>query len=353
MCYAFAMARNTFGEHYRVTTFGESHGPAIGAVIDGCPAGIEFDSDALGAALARRRPGQSAIVTDRAERDEPRVLSGVHEGRTLGTPIAVVIENHDARPADYAQIARSPRPGHADDTWAIKFGHTDPRGGGRASGRETATRVIGGAVARMVANAIAPDLHVAAFARAIGPFRLSDEEADAVPLDDVSFVDRFTARYPSPTHHAEVETLLATAKRDGKSYGGVIEVRTNGVPAGLGQPVAHKLKADLAAAYMSIGATSGIECGAGFEAADAEGSSFHRRPDDASPYGGIRGGISTGEPIVCRIAFKPTATVLDEAKRGRHDPCIVPRAVPVVEAVTWMVITDHLLWRRTDRILPD
>lgn len=340
------MSANTLGHLFRVTTFGESHGPALGAVVDGCPAGVPFDPAFVQAMLDRRRPGQSAVVSARDEADTVDVLSGVHDGKTLGTPIAMCVRNRDARPQDYATIATSPRPGHADDTWRTKRGHVDPRGGGRASGRETVARVMAAAVARLLLAEVAPSLAVVGYARAIGPYSLSDDQAAAVT--DTAAIDRHPTRFPSPEADA-VATLLADAKRDGKSYGGIAEVRIDGAPAGLGQPVFRKLKADLAGAMLGVGATAGVEVGAGFGAATAEGSEFHRR-DGGAHYGGIRGGIATGEPIVVRVAFKPTATVLDEAKRGRHDPCIVPRAIPVLEAMAWLVLADHWLLARTDRV---
>ncbi len=339
------MSANTLGHLFRVTTFGESHGVALGAVVDGCPAGVAFDPALLQAMLDRRRPGQSAVVSARDEADVVEVLSGVHDGKTLGTPIAMCVRNRDARPGDYAAIAAAPRPGHADDTWRTKRGHVDPRGGGRASGRETVARVMAAAVARMLLAEVAPTLAVVGYARAIGPFSLDD--ADAAAVTDTASVDQHPTRFPSADAD-RVAALLADAKRDGKSYGGIAELRIEGVPAGLGQPVFRKLKADLAGAMLGVGATAGVEFGDGFAAAQAEGSEFHRR-ESSTHYGGIRGGIATGEPIVLRVAFKPTATVLDEAKRGRHDPCIVPRALPVLEAMAWLVAADHWLLARTDR----
>ena len=341
------MSANTLGHLFRVTTFGESHGPALGAVVDGCPAGVEFDNAMLQTMLARRRPGQSDVVSDRAEPDAVEVLSGVYDGKTLGTPIAMCVRNRDARPEEYAEIEQKPRPGHADDTWRHKRGHVDPRGGGRASGRETVARVMGAAVARMLLSRVVPGIDVIGYARAIGPFALSDAEAAAV--DSTVDVDRHPARFPSDANAAAVRDLLTDAKRDGLSYGGIAELRLDRVPAGLGQPVFRKLKADLAGAFLGVGATAGVEFGAGFAAAAAEGSEFHRR-DDAARYGGIRGGIATGEPIFARVAFKPTATVLDTARRGRHDPCIVPRAIPVLEAMAWLVLADHWLLAGSDRV---
>jgi chorismate synthase len=340
---------NAFGKHFVFTTFGESHGVALGAVIDGMPAGIAWDEALLARELERRRPGTSAVVSARAEADAPEVLSGVYEGKTLGTPIAVIVRNKDARSQDYKEIARSPRAGHADDAWRAKFGHSDPRGGGRSSGRETLARAIAGAAAQMYLRSAAPGLRAFGFARAIGPLALDDAELAGAGAENAARADEFLARFPSPSRQAAVETLLLDAKAEGKSYGGIAEIWIDGAPAGLGQPVFRKLKSDLAAAFLSVGATASVEIGDGFEAVKAEGSEFHRRAGSAR-YGGIRGGISTGERIVARVGFKPTSTVLDAAKKGRHDPCIVPRAIPVLEAMAWAVLADHVLWARLDRV---
>ncbi len=335
---------NTFGKRLRLTTFGESHGVALGAVIDGVPANLSWDAELLAKELERRRPGQSAIVTSRAEQDAPEVLSGVYEGKTLGTPIAVIIRNHDQRSGDYKKLKS--RPGHADDVWKEKFGHSDPRGGGRSSGRETVSRVIGGAVARMILAKQAPKTKITGFARAIGPIELTKKELKNFEKQKNS--DNFASRFPSVDQQAAVTQLLTDAKAQGHSYGGIAEIWIDGLPKNLGQPVFHKIKADLAAAMMSVGATSGVEFGAGFEAARAEGSTFHKDAKN-SDYGGVRGGITTGERITLRVSFKPTSSVLDVAKKGRHDPCIVPRAIPVLEAMAALVIADHVLWNKTDR----
>lgn len=350
------MSANSIGERFGVTAFGESHGAALGVVIDGCPAGVVWDQRLLERELERRRPGTSKIVSARKENDKPEVLSGVYAGKTLGTPIAVIVRNQDQRSADYAKLEKSVsgatvfRRGHADDLWRAKFGHSDVRGGGRASGRETVARVMAGAVAQMLLKKIEPKLRVTGFAREIGPYALT--EADLKSLDAIKqkkFVsDRFAARFPSKKLSRQVEKMLVEAKASGKSFGGVAEIWVDGVPKGLGQPVFHKLKADLASALMGVGATTAFEIGDGFSAVSAEGSEFHMRKDNRR-YGGIRGGISTGERLILRVGFKPTASVLEFAKQGRHDPCIVPRAIPVLEAMTWLVLADHALWHRTDR----
>lgn len=339
---------NSFGNRLRLTTFGESHGIALGAVIDGVPAGIRWRDDILQTELERRRPGTSAVVSARGELDKPEILSGVYQERTLGTPIAMIVRNHDARSEDYAEIAREPRAGHADDVWKMKFGHSDPRGGGRSSGRETLARVMGGAVARMILSDMAPEMSVRGFSRRIGPYELSPADLKALP-SRADAIDTFTARFPSRELESKVTSLLQSAKSEGLSYGGVAELRIEGVPPGLGQPVFHKLKADLASAMLGVGATSAVEIGAGMEAVLAEGSVFHKAGDQER-YGGIRGGISTGEPIVLRVGFKPTSSVLDVAKKGRHDPCIVPRAIPVLEAMVCLVLADHLLWAKSDHL---
>lgn len=343
------MGANTFGTIFTLTSFGESHGTALGAVIDGCPAGVKWDEQVLQRELERRRPGRKSegresVVSSRNESDIPEVLSGVFEGKTLGTPIAVIIRNSDSRSQDYEAIKNSPRAGHADDVWKLKFGYSDPRGGGRSSGRETVARVIGGAVARMMLAQAAPKVSITGFASQIGPFELSTkdrEQLSSVRADD------YVARFPS-AQQKEVEELLVDAKSTGKSYGGTAEIWIDGVPQGLGQPVFRKLKSELAAAMMSVGAASAVEVGEGFNATQAEGSQFHRQGE--TPYGGIRGGISTGERILVKVAFKPTSSVLDVAKQGRHDPCIVTRAIPVLEAMAALVIADHLLLARVDRI---
>lgn len=342
------MNANSFGSRFTVTTFGESHGVALGVLIDGCPAGVPFDRDLLRRELARRRPGfhpgSQQIVSGRMESDEPEVLSGIFENKTLGTPIVIVVRNQDARSQDYEKIKQAPRAGHADDVWKAKFGHSDHRGGGRSSGRETVARVMAGAVAQMLAQKICPRLRVIGYASQIGPFELEENERHEVGSRNI---DDFQARFPS-ARQEEVAVLLKKARDDGESYGGIGEVQIQHLPANLGQPVFHKLKSDLAQAFLSIGATNGFELGLGFAAGAEKGSEFHR---ERSPdYGGIRGGISTGENILVRASFKPTSSILDVAKKGRHDPCIVTRAVPVLEAMTWIVLADHLLWMRTDRM---
>jgi len=344
------MRGNQFGQAFCLYTFGESHGPAMGAVTDGCPAGVVWQQELLQRSLERRRPGRSAFASGRQESDHVQILSGVYESKTLGTPIAAVIQNEDARSKEYSSEKLQKRQGHATDLWAAKFGHSDPRGSGRASGRETVSRVIGGAVARMFVSQVFPEAQVISFVSRIGLIGLTDgdclDAAEALE-GDPWHVDDFSLRCPSNEKNEQMESLLNEAKETGESYGGVAFVRIAGLPRGLGQPVFHKLKSDLAAAFMGIGAACGVEMGEGFSAAQTSGKEFHKSRQD---YGGLRGGLSTGDPISYRVAFKPTSSRQDMALEGRHDPCIVPRATPVLEAMAWLVLADHILLSRLDRV---
>jgi len=350
------MTANTFGNLLKLHSFGESHGMALGAVIEGCPAGLPFDEDLLKANLQRRRPGQSSVTSSRPEKDEYEILSGVYNGLTLGTPMAIVVKNKQTKSEDYKEIDQAlnrgevRRPGHADDLWRKKFGHSDVRGGGRASGRETLARVIGGSLAEMINRHLVPDLKIKAFTEAIHEIRLNEEELSGLVDEGLEKlnVEASQLRMPQAHKSQQAVSLLEAAKAEGKSYGGRIKIWIQNAPVGLGQPVFKKLKSDLAAALMGIGATSAIEFGDGFQAALSEGSKFHG--GDSTVYGGIRGGLSTGELIDVSLTFKPTSSVLDVAKKGRHDPCIVPRAVPVAEAMAHLVIADHLLLQRLDQI---
>lgn len=341
------MSASQFGSRFQIHTFGESHGPALGVVIDGCPAGLEFDMEFLRAELQRRRPGSEKGTSTRQEMDEPEILSGIFEGKTLGTPIAITVKNSDARSKDYDEIKKAPRAGHADDVWKDKFGHSDHRGGGRSSGRETVSRVMAGAVAKMLLKKLYPDLLLRGFATQIGPEKLSFEEKKEFLNQRIS-ADSFSARYPSKKHE-KIRDLLLIAQGDGESYGGIAEIRVQGMPKGLGQPVFHKIKADLAGAVMGIGAVSSVSFGDDTEAHSRKGTDFHQS-ENQSQYGGIRGGITTGEDLIMHIEFKPTSSILDVAKKGRHDPCIVPRAIPVIESMVALVLADHALWSRQDRL---
>jgi chorismate synthase len=328
---------NTFGELFRLTTFGESHGVALGAVVDGCPAGVPLTHERLQAALDRRRPGQSALTTARAEQDQVEVLSGVYEGKTLGTPIAAIVRNHDARSGDYAKLAQEDRPGHADRVWRERFKHRDPRGGGRTSGRETLSRVIGGAVAEALLERELPAVRVVAWVSQVGPL------VAPLPLQVTrAQVDAHPTRCPDGATADAMAALITEAKAKGDSWGGAIHVRVDGLPVGLGEPVFGKLKALLSSAVAGIGAVTGVVWGSDEleQRLKQPGTQFHATRE---VYGGIQGGLSNGEPLLARVLFKPPATLTDHAKAGRHDPCILPRAVPVVEAMVALVLADlHL-----------
>jgi chorismate synthase len=357
------MSYNTFGHSFRVTTFGESHGPAIGCVVDGCPPGIPLTAADIQRDLDRRRPGQSRFTTQRQEPDTARVLSGVFAdaaGRevTTGTPITLLIENVDERSKDYAAIRDKYRPGHADYTYDIKYGVRDYRGGGRASARETAARVAAGAIARK----IVPGLIVRGALVQVGTQRIDRARWD---WNEVARNPLFC---PDSAAVAELSAYLDRVRKKGSSVGAVVEVVAEGVPAGLGAPIYGKLDSDLAAALMSINAVKGVEIGAGFHAAELSGeenADEMRRGNDgtlrflSNQAGGILGGISTGQPIVCRFAVKPTSSILTPRRtvdrygreteivtKGRHDPCVGIRAVPVGEAMVACVIADHYLRHR-------
>ncbi|HVZ38450.1 MAG TPA: chorismate synthase [Candidatus Kapabacteria bacterium] len=357
---------NTFGSIFRLTTFGESHGAALGAVIDGCPAGVEFDPELLRRDLSRRRPGQ-ALTTPRNEADEPEVLSGVFEGRTTGAPIAVLVRNTDQRSKDYSDLKDLYRPSHADYTYATKYGVRDHRGGGRSSARETLARVIGGAVARMLLAA-GTSVDVRAAVTAMGPHSaarpLAEMTADAIYSSAVRCAD--------PVAEPAMIAWLDELRAAGNSTGGIVSVRVENVPAGLGEPIYDKLNARLAGAMMSINGAMGFEVGAGFGVATARGSEnndqFIRGAEGletrSNNSGGIQGGISNGMPVEFRVAFKPPSSIalaqqhgaaagetVEHAVTGRHDPSIVVRAVPVVEAMTLLVLADMWLMARAGRSL--
>ena len=355
------MSHNSFGHLFRVTTWGESHGPAIGCVVDGCPPQIPLTEGDIQPFLDRRRPGQSRFTTQRQEPDAVRILSGTFEGRTTGTPIALQIENTDQRSRDYGAIAEQFRPGHADLTYELKYGIRDYRGGGRSSARETAMRVAAGAVARRVLGGVSiRGAMVQMGAHAIDRSRWDWAEVDANPFF-----------CPDRTAAAAWEDELAAIRKSGSSVGAVIEVVAEGVPPGLGAPVYAKLDADIAAALMGINAVKGVEIGAGFAAAALHGEenadAMRMRDGEvvfgANHAGGILGGISTGQPIVARFAVKPTSSILtpvpsvdrhgnevDIVTKGRHDPCVGIRAVPVGEAMLACVLADHLLRHRAQNL---
>lgn len=323
------MASNSFGTILRITTFGESHGPALGVVIDGCPAGIPLCEADFLAELARRRPGQSAVTTARKEEDAPEVLSGVFEGRTTGMPIIVLVRNTDQRPEDYEKLRNATRPGHADQTYANKFGHRDHRGGGRSSGRETVARVIAGVVARKV---LPEEVRIIGHTVKIGPVEAKTFKPDTIERNPVRCADPEAAK--------QMEAYLLNLKEEYDSSGGLIEVRVQNPPPSLGDPVFAKLKEQFASAILSIGAVTGFSYGAGFETAEMRGKDYIKDPRN---FGGMLGGISTGEEIVLTVSVKPSTSVGDLAKKGRHDPCIVPRVIPVVEAMVAIVLADAYL----------
>ena len=353
------MSHNTFGHLFRVTTWGESHGPAIGCVVDGCPPLIPLSEADIQPFLDRRRPGQSRFTTQRQEPDQVRILSGVFEGRTTGTPIALQIENVDQRSKDYSNIARSFRPGHADLTYDLKYGIRDYRGGGRSSARETAMRVAAGAIARKV---LGEAVVIRGAMVSLG--------ADAVDRTRWDWAAIETNDFFCPDSVAALawETTLTQIRKEGSSIGAVVEIVAEGVPPGLGAPIYGKLDADLAGALMSINAVKGVEIGDGFAAAALRGEDnadeIRSGPDGRPMFlsnhaGGVLGGISSGQPLVARFAVKPTSSILaprrsiDDAgtetevvTKGRHDPCVGIRAVPVGEAMMACVLADHLLRHR-------
>jgi len=333
------MAGNTTGNNFRVTTFGESHGPAIGAVIDGVPAGLELSEADLQADLDRRRPGQSNLTTRRAEADRAEILSGIFEGKTTGAPVAVLIRNCDQHSKDYSNLAGLFRPGHADFAWQSKFGMRDYRGGGRSSGRETASRVTAGAIAKKILRALGIEIRAYAI----------EVAGVAAATRDFAEIEKNPVRCADPAAAKEMEAAILAAAAEGDSVGGIVECEISGVPAGWGEPVFDKLDAELAKAMMGIGAVKGVEFGSGFAAARMRGS--ENNPPGHS--GGISGGISNGENIVFRVAVKPTPSISKPQRtvdkdgnpavceiKGRHDPCIVPRIVPVIEAMAAIVLAD-------------
>lgn len=326
------MASNSLGKLFCVTTFGESHGVALGVVVDGCPAGIELGEQDLVGELSRRRPGQSDVTTARSEADAPQILSGVFEGQTTGMPIAVVVANQDARSADYEALRDTFRTGHADETYAGKYGHRDHRGGGRSSGRETVSRVIAGVIARKV---LPSDLRIIGHAKQIGPY-----EAETF---DPAVIETNAVRCADPVAAERMESYIRELKVEHDSIGGLVEVVVQNMPPNLGDPVFAKLKANLAQALMSVGAVTGFGYGAGFETAQMRGLQY---VDERANFGGILGGISTGEDLRLTASIKPSTSVGDLAKEGRHDPCIVPRVIPVLEAMVAIVLADAWLMQR-------
>lgn len=355
---------NTFGRIYRLTSFGESHGQGIGGVIDGCPAGVKLDMEFIQAELDRRRPGQSAITTPRKEADQVEFLSGIFEGKTTGTPIGFLIRNANQHSSDYDNMKDLYRPSHADYTYQTKYGIRDHRGGGRSSARETIARCVAGAIAKLI---LAQEgIVINAYTSQVGHIKLE------APYQEYDFtqIEQNAVRCPDPVKAQEMETLIADVKSKGDTIGGVITCVAQGVPVGLGEPVFEKLHAVLGSAMLSINAVKGFEYGDGFESALYRGSErndvFYNDNGAVSTRtnysGGIQGGISNGQDIYFRVAFKPVATILMEQHtvdaegndtllkaKGRHDPCVLPRAVPIVEAMAAMTLLDFWLLQKTHR----
>jgi chorismate synthase len=350
---------STYGKIFNISTFGESHGAAIGVVIDGCPAGIPFDTDFIQAELDRRKPGQSRITTQRREADEFEVLSGVFEGKTTGTPIALVIRNTDQRSKDYGHIAEQFRPSHADFTYQAKYGVRDYRGGGRSSARETAARVAAGALAKLILRQAGVQFR--AYVSQVGPLQLTKPYVSL----DLAEAENNAVRCPDPEMAQQMFDFIDETRKRGDSVGGVVSCVITGCPVGLGEPVFDKLHAELGKAMLSINAVKGFEYGSGFAGVAMYGSAHndafyqdengqvHTRSNHS---GGIQGGISNGEDIYFRVAFKPVATIMQDQEsldihgesvlvsgKGRHDPCVVPRAVPIVEAMAALVLVDFYL----------
>lgn len=347
------MAGNTFGNIFKVMTFGESHGEALGGIIDGCPPGIELDLEAIQKEMERRKPGQSAIVTQRKEADEVQFLSGIFEGKTTGTPIGFIIPNTNQKSDDYSHIKNTYRPSHADYVYEKKYGIRDYRGGGRSSARETASRVVAGAIAKQ----IIPNIKINAFVSSVGEIFINKPYQDL----DFSLTESNAVRCPDLDTATKMEEYIKTIRKEGDTVGGTVTCVIQNVPIGLGEPVFDKLHAELGKAMLSINAVKGFEYGSGFCGAKMKGSEHNDsyNPDGTTKTnlsGGIQGGISNGMDIYFRVAFKPVATliqkqavldnqgrIIEQHGKGRHDPCVVPRAVPIVEAMAAIVIADFYL----------
>lgn len=354
------MAGNTFGTVLRLTTFGESHGKGLGGVLDGCPAGLKLDLDAIQREMERRRPGQSAIVTQRKEADQVEFFSGLFEGVTTGTPIGFLIRNQDQKSHDYSHIAESYRPSHADYVYDQKYGLRDYRGGGRSSARETVSRVVGGAIARQ----LLPEVTFQAYVSQVGELRLDKSYADL----DLSLTESNDVRCPDPEMAARMDAYIRQVRKEGDTVGGVVSCVVRNVPVGLGEPVFDKLHARLGQAMLSINAVKGFEYGSGFDGVRMKGSAHNDayNPDGSTRTnhsGGVQGGISNGMDIYFRVAFKPVATLLQAYEtidkegrpvqaqgKGRHDPCVVPRAVPIVEAMAALTLADLWLLARLSKL---
>jgi chorismate synthase len=354
------MPGNSFGNMFRLTTFGESHGLAIGGIIDGCPAGLEVDIEKVQNDLNRRRPGQSAIVTQRKEPDTVEFLSGIFEGRTTGTPIGFVIKNANQKSKDYSHIKDTYRPSHADYTYDEKYGVRDYRGGGRSSARETASRVVAGSIAKQMLQ----NVEISAFVSSVGKMELNKDYSQL----DFSEIEKNPVRCPDPELAEKMEAYIKEVRADGDTVGGTVQCVIKNVPKGLGEPVFDKLHAELGKAMLSINAVKGFEYGSGFEGTRMRGSEHndHFNKDGSTKTnlsGGIQGGISNGMDIYFKVAFKPVATLMQKQNtinskgeevemqgKGRHDPCVVPRAVPIVESMAALVIADFYLQNKSSKI---
>lgn len=356
------MPGNSFGQLFRITTWGESHGPAVGVVVDGCPAGLDLSEADIQFELDRRRPGQSRITTQRKEPDTVEILSGVFDGRTTGTPISLLVRNEDVISKSYEDIKDTYRPGHADFTYDAKYGFRDYRGGGRSSARETVGRVAAGAIAKKIL--ILSGITTTGFVRSVGKI--------VVKKVDFAEIEKNIVRCPDADKAKEMIALIDAVRKEGDSIGGTVEVVTKGLPPGLGSPVFNKIDADLASALMSLGGIRGFEVGLGFEASRKKGSQANdlmykdktgKLGFKTNNAGGLLGGITNGEDLVVRIAIKPTSSISKTQKtvdkfgnpkelvvKGRHDPCLCPRAVPIAEAMVNLVLADHLLMSRLSRL---
>ena len=353
------MSGNIYGTLFRLATYGESHGPAIGGVIDGCPAGIKLDLDAIQNDLNRRKPGQSSIVTQRKEPDEVSFYSGIFEGKTTGTPIGFAIHNTNQKSNDYSHIKDSYRPSHADYVYDEKYGIRDYRGGGRSSARETASRVVAGAIAKQFLS----PMDIQAYVSGVGTLSLDSHPSEI----DFSSVEQNPVRCPDPKMANEMEHYIKQIRKEGDTVGGVITCIIKNVPVGLGEPVFDKLHAELSKAMLSINAVKGFEYGSGFKGTQMKGSEHNDLfnsdgTTQTNRSGGIQGGISNGMDIYFNVAFKPVATIMQNQQtinsqgvkvemqgKGRHDPCVVPRAVPIVEAMSALVLADFMLLKRTNK----
>ncbi len=353
---------NTFGRFFRVTTWGESHGAAVGCVVDGCPSNMPLDALDIQSELDRRKPGQSQVTTSRGEDDLVEILSGVYNGRTLGTPVSMMVRNRDADSSKYREFINKPRPGHADLTWRMKFNHVDFRGGGRSSARETIGRVAGGAAAKKLLGLFG--VYCVAYTKAIGSVS-SDESLDHAIKGVTDLIESNPMRALDVEKARLMEEEVLKAKKAGDSVGGIVELVGFNIPAGLGEPVFGKISSDLACAMASIPAVKGVEFGMGFDAARKSGSQVNDEfiissgaiRTKTNRCGGVLGGITDGMPLILRVAFKPTASIGKKQKtvdlsakkeveleiHGRHDPCVVPRAIPVVESMANIVLADHMI----------